>query len=254
MDADTGCNASNGQVVDGHGYDESMKQNSQNSVLLVEDDNELAIMVSEFLTSHGFAVSIESRGDQAASRILNENPDAVLLDINLPGASGFDVCRQARAAYRGPILMLSARGDEVDEVVGLEIGADDYISKPVRPRALLARLRTHLRKTPTSSSPRIITIGDLSLNSGRRTAEIAGEDLDLTTAEFDLLWLLAEKTGEVVSRNNIYQSLLEMPYDGVDRSIDLRVSRLRKKLNDDPAQPQRIKSVRGVGYILVSQE
>lgn len=232
-----------------------MRTIAGNSVLLVEDDAELANMVSEFLTSHGFEVSVEGRGDRAAFRIVAEKPNVVVLDINLPGASGFDVCRQARVGYQGPILMLSARGDEVDEVVGLESGADDYISKPVRPRALLARLRAHLRKAPASSSePRVIAIGDLSINSGRRTVEIAGEDIDLTTAEFDLLWQLAEKCGEVVSRDEISQSLFDMPYDGVDRSIDLRVSRLRKKLGDDPSNPTRIKSVRGVGYILVQQE
>lgn len=220
--------------------------------MLVEDDPDLASMVAEFLTGNDFSVAVESRGDVAVGRILNEKPDAVILDVNLPGLEGFDVCRQVRADYNGPILILTARGDEVDEVIGLEIGADDYMSKPVRPRVLLARLRAHLRKTPPAAKDAMqIVVGDLAIDSSRRAVEIAGEEVDLTTAEFDLLWMLAEHAGEVVSRDRIYQELVGIPYDGIDRSIDLRVSRLRKRLHDDPASPTRIKSVRGVGYILV---
>lgn len=221
------------------------------SVLLVEDDANLASMVAEFLRENGFDVAIEPNGSAAVSRILTQAPEAVILDINLPGLGGFDVCRQVRADYPGPILILTARGDEVDEIIGLEIGADDYMSKPVRPAVLLARLRSHLRKATASENPAVISVGDLTIDSGRRSCEIAGQEIDLTTAEFDLLWELAANVGEVVSREKIYQQLVGIPYDGVDRSIDLRVSRLRKRLGDDPASPTRIKSVRGVGYILV---
>ncbi|MFK7821047.1 MAG: response regulator [Planctomycetaceae bacterium] len=221
------------------------------SILVVEDDPDLAGMVAEFLNGNGFAATIESNGMLASQRIVSENPDAVVLDVNLPGMNGFDVCRTVRDQYRGPILILTARGDEVDEVIGLEIGADDYLSKPVRPRVLLARLRAQLRKAPTSASNRSISVGNLTIDSGTRITEIAGEELDLTTAEFDLLWCLAERVGEVVSRESIYQDLVGIPYDGVDRSIDLRVSRLRRKLKDDPVHPERIKSIRGVGYMLV---
>lgn len=218
----------------------------------MEDDSELASLVREFLVGNDFEVSIEPRGDTAVGRIVDEQPDAVILDVNLPGKEGFDVCREVRPAYGGAIIIVTARGDEVDEIIGLEIGADDYISKPVRPRVLLARLRAHLRKSgDTSGTPRRISVGDLTVDSGRRSAEIAGTELVLTTAEFDLLWALAENAGEVVSRESIYQELVGIPYDGIDRSIDLRVSRLRKRLGDDPANPTRIKSVRGVGYILV---
>ena len=229
-----------------------MTADSKQSILLVEDDPDLASMVAEFLNGNDFVVSVESRGETAVSRILRENPDAVVLDVNLPGLTGFEVCRQVREGFTGPILILTARGDEVDEVIGLEIGADDYMSKPVRPRVLLARLRAHLRKTtPSGKGAPEITVGDLTIDSSRRSVEIAEVAIDLTTAEFDLLWMLAEHAGEVVSRERIYQELVGIPYDGIDRSIDLRVSRLRKRLNDDPANPTRIKSVRGVGYILV---
>jgi two-component system OmpR family response regulator/two-component system response regulator RstA len=220
-------------------------------LLLVEDDAPLASMVADFLAPHGFDVSIEGRGDTAVDRIIEENPEAVILDVNLPGLDGFAVCKAVRPDYRGTIVMLTARGEEVDEVVGLEVGADDYMAKPVRPRALLARLRTHLRRvTPAEQASKPITVGSLVVDVARRSAEIDGAAVDLTTAEFDLLNLLTRHAGRTLSRDDIYQQIHGMKYDGVDRSIDLRVSRLRKKLGDDPARPRRIKSVRGVGYML----
>lgn len=231
-----------------------MDQESQPyRILLVEDDAQLASMVADFLSPHGFDVAIEGRGDVAIGRIAKENPDAVVLDVNLPGLDGFAVCKAVRTDYRGAIILLTARGEEVDEVLGLEAGADDYMAKPVRPRALLARLRTHLRRaTPSEegASSKPITVGSLVVDAARRSAEIDGAVLDLTTAEFDLLMLLAENAGHTLSRNDIYVQIHGMRYDGVDRSIDLRISRLRKKLDDDPKKPQRIKSVRGVGYML----
>ena len=222
-------------------------------LMVVEDDAPLAEMVADFLASQGFIVSIVGRGDTAVQRIVSENPDAVVLDVNLPGLDGIAVCREVRPRYKGPIIILTARGSEVDEVVSLEVGADDYMAKPVRPRALLARLRVHLRRVGDSSSvdaPQPIHVGDLTVDEAARRAEISGETLELTTAEFDLLLALAGNAGRVMSRQELYQRLHGMKFDGIDRSIDLRVSRLRKKLNDDPAQPERIKSVRGVGYIL----
>jgi len=147
--------------------------------------------------------------------------------------------------------MLTARGEEIDEVLGLEAGADDYMAKPVRPRALLARLRMHLRRaTPEEQASQPIVVGSLVVDAGRRNVEIDGAAMDLTTAEFDLLNLLARHAGQTLSRNDIHLEIHGVKYDGLDRSIDLRISRLRKKLGDDPAKPQRIKSVRGVGYML----
>ena len=229
-----------------------MNEETQNyRILLVEDDAPLASMVADFLAPHGFDVTIEGRGDTAVERIAEENPEAVVLDVNLPGLDGFSVCRAARAGYRGAIIMLTARGEEIDEVLGLEAGADDYMAKPVRPRALLARLRTHLRRvTPAEQASDPITVGSLVVDAARRGVEVGSTVLDLTTAEFDLLNLLARHAGRTLSRNDIYQEIHGVKYDGVDRSIDLRISRLRKKLGDDPAKPQRIKSVRGVGYML----
>ncbi len=220
-------------------------------MLLVEDDAPLAAMVADFLAPHGFAVAIESRGDTAVKRIQDDNPDAVVLDVNLPGLDGFAVCRAVRAYYHGPIIMLTARGDETDEVLGLEAGADDYMAKPVRPRVLLARLQMHLRRaTPEDLASQPLAVGSLVVDARRRTVALDGAAVELTTAEFDLLYLLARQAGQTLSRSEIYLQIHGMKYDGLDRSIDLRISRLRKKLGDDPANPQRIKSVRGVGYLL----
>ena len=229
-----------------------MDQDSPNHrILLVEDDAPLASMVADFLGPHGFDVSIETRGDAAAERMIRENPDAVVLDVNLPGLDGYSICKLVRSRYRGAIILLTARGGEVDEVLGLEAGADDYMAKPVRPRALLARLRTHLRRaTPAEQASQPVRVGALVVDAARRRVELAGEVIELTTAEFDLLNLLARHAGQTLSRNEIYQQIHGYRYDGLDRSIDLRISRLRKKLGDDPAKPQRIKSVRGVGYQL----
>jgi two-component system OmpR family response regulator/two-component system response regulator RstA len=229
-----------------------MTQELQNyRILLVEDDLQLASMIADFLSPYEFDVSVEGRGDTAVQRIMDENPDAVVLDVNLPGQDGFSVCKAVRDKYRGAILMLTARGEEVDEVLGLEAGADDYMAKPVRPRALLARLRTHLRRvSPTDAASKPIVVGSMVVAASRRSVEIGGAPIDLTTAEFDLLKLLAENVGRTLDRNDIYQEIHGHKYDGLDRSIDLRISRLRKKLGDDPSKPQRIKSVRGVGYML----
>ncbi|MCU0960796.1 MAG: response regulator transcription factor [Pirellulaceae bacterium] len=220
-------------------------------ILLVEDDAPLASMVADFLRPHGFDVAIEPRGDAAQERIAREQPDAVVLDVNLPGLDGFSLCQAVRASYRGAILMLTARGEELDEVLGLEAGADDYMAKPVRPRALLARLRSHLRRaTPAEETSLPIRVGGLVVDAARRVVELDGQPVELTTAEFDVLYLLAQQAGRPLSRRQLYEHIHGVGFDILDRSIDLRISRLRRKLDDDPARPQRIKSVRGVGYLL----
>jgi DNA-binding response OmpR family regulator len=233
---------------------------SPSRILLVEDDLRLACLMQEYLqASDELEVLVETRGDRAVERILDELPDLVILDIMLPGLDGLSVCKQVRERYPGPILMLSALGDEVDEVVGLELGADDYVAKPASPRLVLARVRTLLRRVnpevggparPPSTSEAAIELGDLVVDPGRRAALLGGVELDLTTAEFDLLWLLARHAGEPLDREAIYRELRGVDWDGLDRSIDLRILRLRKKLGDDARNPRRIKSVRGVGYLL----
>ncbi len=216
-------------------------------ILLVEDDPPLAELVSDFLTGHGHQVAVLGRGDKVLAQVDRDAPDAIVLDLMLPGLDGIEVCRRLReAGYPGGILMLTARGDTLSEVVGLRQGADDYLAKPVRPQVLLARLEAVLRRMqPTVSE---LARGRLTLRLHSREAELAGEVLDLTTADFDLLVVMAQHAGEVVSRDELSQVLRGIEWDGLDRSVDLRVSRLRRKLGD--WGPVVLKSVRGSGYLM----
>jgi two-component system, OmpR family, response regulator len=228
--------------------------NMNTRILLVEDDERLAELTAEYLTKNDLKVSIEPRGDTAEARILAEQPDLVILDVMLPGKDGFEVCRAVRPHYRGVILMLTARDEDFDQILGLEMGADDYIAKPVQPRVLLARIKALLRRLPTAadgqgSETEAMVFGQFKISQSTRTASLNGNSIDLTTAEFDLLWLLASHAGNVLSRDDLLQELRGIGFDGLDRSIDARISRLRKKLNDDPENPTRIKTVRGKGYL-----
>lgn len=233
-----------------------MEKSNNYQILLVEDDEELASMVADFLEANGIGVTIEGDGTAAAKRIPLESFDGLVLDIGLPGMDGISICKEVRSDFDGPILMLTARGNEIDEVVALEVGADDYMAKPVRPRALLARLRVHLKRSQgeSSESPNTrLEIGPITIDASKRSVTIDRRPIKLTTAEFDLLWLLAINVGTVISREEIYEKLHGVEYDGVDRSIDLRVSRLRKKVGDDPNLPRLIKSIRGIGYQLAAE-
>jgi DNA-binding response OmpR family regulator len=216
-------------------------------ILLVEDDPPLAELVSDFLSGHGHQVMVLGRGDLVLKYVQDNSPEAIVLDLMLPGLDGLEVCRRLReGGYGGGILMLTARGDTLSEVVGLRQGADDYLAKPVRPQVLLARLEAVLRRLqPTVSE---LVRGRLILRLHSREAELAGELLDLTTADFDLLVVMAQHAGEVVSRDELSQVLRGIEWDGLDRSVDLRVSRLRRKLGD--WGPILLKSVRGSGYLM----
>ena len=227
-------------------------------LMLVEDDIELASLIKDFLTKHNFHVSIINDGHEAVSRIIDEQPDIVILDIMLPGQSGMDVCRLVRDKYKGAILMQTALDDDIDQMMGLELGADDYIIKQVQPRLLLSRIKALLRRQNHHSNTDIrveasldtVLIGDLVINLASRTVTLKNTLIELTTAEFELLYLLAKQPGQVVSRDSIVQQVRGYEYDGLDRSIDRRVSRLRRKLQDDLHQPKLIKTVRGQGYQL----
>lgn len=230
-------------------------------ILIVEDDERLAALTKDYLESNGLKVSVEGDGSRAIERIKSEQPDLVVLDLMLPGEDGLAVCRIVRPYYKGPILMLTARTEDLDQVLGLEMGADDYVAKPVRPRVLLARIRALLRRVSDvpedipaeiSSSSRL-TFGNLVVDSSMREAWLAGESIDLTSAEFDLLWLLSSNAGRVLTREEIFNQLRGIEYDGQDRSIDVRVSRIRPKVGDDPMNPKRIKTVRSKGYLFVKE-
>jgi len=230
-------------------------------ILIVEDDERLAALTKDYLESNGLIVSIEGDGSRAIERIKSEQPDLVVLDLMLPGEDGLAVCRIVRPHFKGPILMLTARTEDLDQVLGLEMGADDYVAKPVRPRVLLARIRALLRRVgeggeeiveEAHSSSRL-TFGNLVVDSSMREAWLEGESIDLTSAEFDLLWLLSSNAGRVLTREEIFNQLRGIEYDGQDRSIDVRVSRIRPKVGDDPMNPKRIKTVRSKGYLFVKE-
>ena len=225
-------------------------------ILLIEDDVRLAKLTAEYLRKNDFEVAIEGRGDTAEARILKEDPELVILDIMLPGKDGFEVCRAVRSQYKGVILMLTARDEDLDQILGLELGADDYITKPVPPRLLLARIKALLRRSPASGEGVVtpgeadeLEFGNFRISQATRNACLGDEIIDLTTAEFDLLWLLARHAGNILSRDDLLQELRGIGFDGLDRSIDARISRLRRKLGDDPENPTRIKTVRGKGYL-----
>jgi DNA-binding response OmpR family regulator len=222
-------------------------------VLIVEDDVELAELVREYLQRYEFLVELEHRGDNAAKRVRALDPDVLILDLNLPGRDGLDICRELRGDYTGPIVMFTARDEDVDEIVGLELGADDYLTKPVEPRVLLARLRSLLRRfrTPETPSEERLSFGDLVIDASARTVTLKCQLIELSTGEFDLLWLLAGMAGRVVDRDSALMSLRGFGYDGMDRSVDIGISRLRRKLSDNAHRPFRIKTVRGRGYLFV---
>jgi two-component system response regulator RstA len=219
-------------------------------VLLIEDDVRLTKLIQEYLEPEGLRVSVEHQGSRAADRILSERPDVVVLDHMLPGEDGLTILRKVRDSFPNPILMMTARRSEVDQIVGLELGADDYVPKPVTPRLLLARIRAALRRrAPTDSSERYDD-GRLVVDTTSREALIDGAPVDVTSAEFDLLVALINSAGRPVSRETLLQKLRGIEYDGFDRSIDVRVSQLRRKLQEGNDQTW-IKTVRGVGYQFV---
>ncbi|MFC3152809.1 response regulator [Litoribrevibacter euphylliae] len=238
-------------------------------LLLVEDDQELAGLIREFLIKSGFEVEHLSNGAEAAEYILQQQPDLVILDVMLPGLSGMEVCKRVRPSFLQPILMLTALDEDMDQMLGLELGADDYVIKPVKPRLLLSRIRALLRRVETdrqmaqatshtsshqasaSASPITSSHSDcLVIDLSARSVVCCQSLVTLTTAEFDLLVLLAEHQGEIVSRDDIVRNLRGFDYDGLDRSIDRRISRVRKKLGDDSSEPNIIKTIRGKGYLL----
>lgn len=222
-------------------------------ILLVEDDERLARLVSSFLEGQGFRVRTVANGPDALATLQGEPPDCLVLDILLPGMDGIEVCRRARAIYSGWILMLTALDEDIHEVVALDTGADDYITKPVRPQVLLSRLKALFRRAsrdtrkPTQDTRWIPSVG-LRIDGVLRTVSLAESPVHLTDAEFDLLWLLASRAPDVLSRDDLLSALRGIEHDGLDRSIDMRISKLRRKLGDEQPPHRIIKTVRGRGY------
>lgn len=233
--------------------------------LLVDDDPDLARLLQDYLATHEVAVThvIDGPSGLAALEKDPDGYDVVLLDVMLPGIDGFEVCRRIRATYAVPIVMLTARGDDTDRIVGLEIGADDYVPKPFNPRELLARVRAVLRRAGPKAPVSVerITLGAIEIDVGARIVKKGGAEISLTSFEFRILHALAKRAGETVTREELANAVREpaqvkaaakdVAYDpSVDRSLDVHVSRLRQKLEEDPKEPRVIKTVRGVGYVL----
>jgi DNA-binding response OmpR family regulator len=229
-----------------------------NHILIVDDDSDLLDLMRQYLEGEGFAVEAAIDYASGLRAALSGNHELVILDVTLPGGSGFELLKKLRAESNLPVVLLTARGDSVDRIVGLQIGADDYVPKPFEPREVVARIRAVLRRTragmeKAGSDDRIV-VGDVTLSPSTRTVMLAGQLLDLTTVEFDLLEVLLRNAGKVVTRDQLAQAALGRDLAPFDRGVDVHLSKLRKKLGGGQYSQDRIKTVRGSGYIYVALE
>jgi two-component system phosphate regulon response regulator OmpR len=221
---------------------------------MIEDDARLAAMVAEYLGEAGVRVSIAGGGRAGLERLAGEAFDALVLDLMLPDMDGLEVCRQVRTTSDLPVLMLTARGDAMDRVVGLELGADDYLPKPFEPRELLARLRAILRRRQPGAPSQVLRFGRLEIDREARVVRVSGTERSLTAHQFMLLVALAEKAGRVLSRDALMDLVKGETLEAFDRSIDVHISRIRAAIEDDPKKPRRILTVRGAGYVFARQQ
>ena len=231
-----------------------------NKIVFIEDEPEVGSLIAAYLSKHDMEVIVEPRGDRAEEVVLRECPDLVLLDIMLPGKDGMTICRDLRARWQGPIVLLTSLDSDMNHILSLEMGASDYILKTTPPAVLLARLRLHLRQhvaaTPSVDKPvsgltphKAIRFGTLAIDPVNRQVLLSGDNIALSTADFDLLWELATHAGQIMDRDALLKNLRGVSYDGMDRSVDVAISRLRKKLLDSATEPYRIKTVRNKGYL-----
>jgi DNA-binding response OmpR family regulator len=222
------------------------------TILIIDDDAKLNELLSDFLKGFGFDVITATRPAEGLKKLKQAAPDLVVLDIMLPDMDGFDVCRTIRQTSNVPIIMLTARGEITDKVVGLELGADDYLAKPFEPRELVARIQSVLRRTRRLEDTRSLSFNRLSIDPGTQMVLLDGIPVDLTTNEFRALVLLAANAGKVLNRDQILQELRGIDCDAFNRSVDITVSRLRQKLRDNPKSPEFIKTVWGSGYVFIA--
>ncbi len=223
-------------------------------LLIIDDDARLAAMVSDYLTTAGFAVERRFTGRDGLAALDGATFDAVILDVMLPDVDGFEVCRTIRAHAQTPILMLTARGEEMDRVVGLEIGADDYLAKPFSPRELQARIRALIRRSRAPAASAALRFGRLAIDRESRTVRVDGVEKTLTSYQFDLLAALADNAGRVLNREQLLDLVKGEELEAFDRSIDVHVSRIRAAIEDDPKRPRRIITVRGAGYVFAKKQ
>jgi DNA-binding response OmpR family regulator len=223
-------------------------------LLIIDDDARLAAMVSDYLTAAGFVVERRFTGREGLAALDGAAFDAVILDVMLPDIDGFEVCRTIRTRAETPILMLTARGEEMDRIVGLEIGADDYLAKPFSPRELQARIRAILRRSRAPAAGAALRFGRLAIDRESRTVRVDGEEKILTSHQFDLLAALADNAGRVLNRERLLDLVKGEELDAFDRSIDVHISRIRAAIEDDPKHPRRIITVRGAGYVFAKKQ
>jgi DNA-binding response OmpR family regulator len=223
-------------------------------ILLVEDDARLARMVEDYLGEAGFRVMHAASGRAGIDMSQRESFDAIVLDLMLPDIAGLEVCRTIRSKAHVPILMLTARGDAMDRIIGLEMGADDYLPKPFEPRELLARLRAILRRAQAPSQSGVLRFGSLEVDRDARDVRIDGQSRALTAYQFDLLLALAERAGRVLSREALFDIMKGESIEAFDRSIDVHVSRIRSAIEDNPKKPRRVLTVRGAGYVFAKAQ
>lgn len=230
-------------------------------ILIVEDDKELASWMQDYLVTKNYKVSAIDRGDEAVSFIKREVPDLVILDGMLPGIDGIDVCKMVRPEFSNIIIMVTARDEEIDEVVGLEVGADDYMTKPVRARVLLSRIRKHLERQaqlvenpPKLGNEKLLIFNNLTIDRSAMSVSLNGSDIKISSHEFEVLWLLAKNAGNVVTREQLVSQLRGFDYDGFDRSMDLKISRIRKKIRNESSDTDRIKTIWGKGYLFAKDD
>jgi two-component system response regulator RstA len=234
--------------------------NDMNTIVFVEDDPEVGSLIAAYLARHDIEVTLEPRGDVAEEKVLQVQPDLVLLDIMLLGKDGMTICRDLRGRWQGPIVLLTSLDSDMNHILALEMGACDYILKTTPPAVLLARLRLHLRQNEHSTQSKgiqaatltphtILRFGTLTIDPTNRSVLLAGDPVSLSTADFELLWELATHAGHIMDRDALLKNLRGVSYDGMDRSVDVAISRLRKKLLDNATEPYRIKTIRNKGYL-----
>ena len=223
------------------------------TILIIDDDEKLNGLLERFLKKYGFRTLAAPTPSQGLELLEKKDPDLIILDVMLPQMSGFDVCRKIRRTHDVPIIMLTARGEVTDRIVGLELGADDYLPKPFEPRELAARIQSVLRRSAGTRESRVARFGDLTIDFAKKTAILEAKPLDLTTNEFNALEMLARHAGEVLDRDRLLNRLRGMDCDAFNRAVDITVSRLRQKLGDDPRRPRWIRTVWGAGYVFIGE-
>jgi DNA-binding response OmpR family regulator len=222
-------------------------------ILIIDDDRKLNALLADYLAKYNFDVNAATEPERALTELKKTDPDIIILDIMLPGMDGFEVCRRIRKLYSIPIIMLTARGEVADRIVGLELGADDYLPKPFEPRELVARLQSILRRSSGDQKRDRISFGGLEIDYLRHQVKRDGRPVDLTTMEFEILSLFTKNPGVVLSRDVIFEKIKGLDADSFDRSIDVMISRLRSKLDDDPQNPAYVKTIWGAGYKFIGR-